>query len=152
MRQEISQWGRVNARPKGEELKKMYRAIVCPDCNNMALFALSEQAMVKGICIAVYMAYLDRLAAHSIVRDLALAFKVSESTITKWLPSRRGNVKYVNVRQIGRDGRQVAAYNSIKEAARNTGIKKDLIHRAITRGYRAAGFRFVADTSMPVFE
>ena len=152
MRTEIQDWARIDARPHGEDLKGLYRDIVCPMCSDMALFAMSEQAMVKGICIAVYMAYLNRLANHRIVSVLAKAFGVSEWTIDKWLPSRKGNIKYVNVRQIDRAGRAVAKFESIKEASRETGIGKDLIYRAITNGYRASGFRFVADTSLPVFQ
>lgn len=151
MRTEIQDWARIDARPHGEDLKGLYREIVCPGCSDIALFAMSEQAMVKGICIAVYMAYLDRMPAHKIIEVLSKAFILSEWSIAKWLPSRKGNVKYVNIRQVDSAGRAVGVYDNVKEASRETGIGKDLIFRAITRGYRASGFRFIADTSLPVF-
>jgi len=151
MNQKIIDWGYLQDKPRGFELIGLHKEIVCNECEEDIYFAMSELSMVKDICLSVYFDWLDKIPVWQIVLHLSRCFCLSESSIYKYLPSRGKNVKYIAVKQCF-EGDIVARYGTVKEAAESTGIKARNIYLAIEKGWKAGGFMFEAQCSLPVIQ
>lgn len=149
MRKEIQDWARISATPARDELEKMYRDIVCPSCGPLAVMALDDRSMIKGICVAVFMAYCDRLAKWRIIKYLSEAFGINEWTIRRFLPTR--SAVYVNIEVRDKGGRALGVFDTVSDVAAATGVSAPEIHKAIYRGGSAGGYYFSYDTAKPSF-
>jgi hypothetical protein len=126
---------KIPGKPNIEELRELYRCIVCPEISEKALNLLSFNALRKSVVIFL----VEESWPDTNLSEVARFFGLHVSTVSVWTPSKRrskGDVVQC------REGIEIARYTSISEAAKETNIPYHSIYASINNGWKSRGFNF----------